>query len=489
MSKRNKRKTLLQCTASFVHNPEVKRYCLEIPFDPPEAYPELSLSGSINKDNMIYPMVRQLLQQLRLDEGNIGTPRWNPFKDVVRPGSKVLIKPNLVTHEHFLGRDALYSTVVHGSILRPIVDYVYLALRGEGSIVIADNPLEMANFKTLMDFTGIQDLVDKLIERGYKNLSVIDLRPRVVKEGRKGKFYYEDVPGDPLGYVNIDLGKNSLFAEFDKNPEVHYYTLADQTIDHFNPRCVRESLTDKYHNPSMHNYIVSKTVLDADVIINVAKMKSHCKAGISLTLKNMVGTVYEKNCMPHHRPGLPPEGDSFPHYPASYYVFSRKVYRNLRHWFQIHRVPGFRSFRNMLQKNKILIGQHTDHGNWKGNDTIWRTILDLNRIVAYADKAGKMRDTQQRNQFAFIDGIVSQQGEGPMAGKAVSTSIIVGGFYPVLVDALAIKTMGLNYQLFKSVSKAHEIEKWQLFDGIGSDLSFPSIEVPDLRFELSRGWR
>ena len=100
-----------------------------------------------------------------------------------------------------------------------------------------------------------------------------------------------------------------------------------------------------------------------------------------------------------------------------------------------------------------------------------------------------MRDTRQRNQFALIDGIVSQQGEGPMAGKSVSTAIIVGGFNPVLVDALAIKTMGLHYQLFKSVSKAHGIEKWQLLNGIGFDLSFPDIDVPDLRFELSKGWR
>ena len=88
-----------------------------------------------------------------------------------------------------------------------------------------------------------------------------------------------------------------------------------------------------------------------------------------------------------------------------------------------------------------------------------------------------------------MDGIVSQQGEGPMAGKSVSTSIIVGGFNPVLVDALAIKTVGLDYQLFKSVSKAREIKKWKLLNGKEPDLSFPGIEVPNLRFELSKGWR
>ena len=100
-----------------------------------------------------------------------------------------------------------------------------------------------------------------------------------------------------------------------------------------------------------------------------------------------------------------------------------------------------------------------------------------------------MQDTRQRNQIDLIDGIISQQGEGPMAGKSVLTSIIVGGCNPVLVDALAIKCMGLDYQLFKSVSKACEIEKWNLLNGKKPDLSFPGIEVPNLRFELSKGWR
>ncbi|MFH1719657.1 MAG: DUF362 domain-containing protein [Planctomycetota bacterium] len=474
---------------SYIHNLQVRHYCLEAPFDPPEAYPELASMGETNEANLVYPMVRDLLQQLGLDHENIGTAKWNPFADIIGPGDKVLIKPNLVTHEHFLGREALYSTVVHGSVIRPVIDYVYKALQGRGSVIIADNPLERADFQSLMEFTGIQQLVDKLVQRGYRGLEVIDLRPRILKEDRRGNFYHERLPGDPLGYVDVDLGKDSLFAEFDDDPDVHYYTLADPTVDHMDPKCVRESLTDKYHNSSTHTYIVSKTILDADVIINVAKLKSHCKAGVSLTLKNMIGMVYQKDCMPHHRPGPPPKGDSFPQYPASHYVASRKLYRTLRKWFHIHRVPGFRSFRNILQKNKILIGQHTEHGNWKGNDTIWRTVLDLNRIAAYADKAGKMQDTPQRRQFGLVDGIVSQQGEGPMAGKSVPTSIIVGGLNPVLVDALAVKAVGLDYRLFKSVARAPGIDRWKLMGDSEPDLSFPDIELPNIGFELPRGWR
>jgi len=354
-------------------------------------------------------------------------------------------------------------------ILRPLIDYIYLALKGQGSLVVADNPVELADFNALMNFSGIQVMIDELNKRGYSNLKVIDLRPKVLKEAPNGEFYYVKQAGDPLGYVTVDLGKDSLFKEFDDNPNIHLYTLADKTIDHIDPKYSEPSKTDGYHNSKTHQYIVSKSILNADTIVNVAKMKSHCKAGVSLNLKNMIGTVYEKDCMPHHRPGLPPEGDSFPLYPASHYVIARKSYRNLKKWFQIHRIPGVKVFRDWLQKKKILVGQHIEHGNWKGNDTIWRT--------------------PQRNCFALIDGIISQQGEGPMAGEPVTTSIVIGGFNPVLTDALAVKVMGLDYQMFKSISEAVKLEKWELLPEKEYDLSFAGMKVPNLHFELSKGWR
>lgn len=474
--------------AAFIHNLEVKNYCLETPFDPPEAYCEIPFIRKTNNKNTVYPMVRELLKSLGMDRENIGTNQWNPFKYIIKPGNKVLIKPNLVTPEHYLGEKARYSIIVHGSIIRPIVDYVALALNGKGSIIVADNPLDRADFELIMEFTGIQAMVDELIKYGYADLRVIDLRPKVLKEARNGKPYYEFQPGDPLGYVTIDLGKYSLFAEFDNDTEVHYYTLADHTVNHLDPKCERESTTDRYHNSTMHKYVVSKSVLDADVIIDVAKMKTHCKAGVTLALKNMIGMVYLKDCMPHHRPGSPPKGDSFPHVPASHYVAIRRLYRNFRNWFQIHRFPGFRFLRNYMQKNKILISQHIEHGNWKGNDTIWRTILDLNRIALYADKDGRMRDIPQRKFFSLIDGIVAQQGDGPMCGEPVISSIILGGFNPVIVDALAVKSMGINPQLIRSISKASKIDRWKLIHDSNFNVLFPAIDVPNLNFNIPKGW-
>jgi len=477
--------------SSFVYNPSITNYFLQDPFDPPESYPELPFVVRTDKKNKIYPMVRQLMGNLRMDEQNIGTEFWNPFKDLAKPGDIVVIKPNLITHWHYLSRQALYSTVVHGSIIRPLIDYLNLAMRGRGKIIIADNPIVATDFKALMRFTGIQEMATKLNERGYVEIVVLDLRPKILREKAGGDFYYLDQEGDPSGYVDIDLGKESLFSEFDDRESIRYYTLADPSVDHIDPKFKGKGETDKYHNSKNHIYTISRSILHADLFINIAKMKTHCKAGVTLLLKNVVGVVYGKGCIPHWRQGIPPDGDSSPYYPPTFYTCLQKFYIKLRRWMRIHRVPGFRGFRNFLQKHDFIVGQykHLEHGNWRGNDTLWRTILDLNRILIYADKNGLMRDEPQRKYFGLVDGIISQQGEGPMAGKPTLTSIIFGGFNPVAVDALVIKAMGISPRLIKSVSKAWAFNKWRISPNGHFDISLPQTEVPIFNFTLPKGWR
>jgi len=476
---------------AFVYDSTITRYSLQAPFDPPESYPELPFVIRTDKNNKIYPMVRQLMVNLRMDEQNIGTKHWNPFKDLAKPGSIVVIKPNLITHSHYLGEDALYSTVVHGSFIRPIIDYLHLAMKGEGFILIADNPIENADFRAIIKFTGIQAMVEALMDRTYTRLSVVDLRPKMLRESKGGDFYYENQSGDPLGYIDIDLGKESLFSEFDERPETRYYTLADPSIDPINPQFKEKSKTDRYHNSQVHIYRISKSVLNSDLLINIAKMKTHCKAGVTLLLKNAIGAVSGKDCLPHWRQGIPPDGDSSSCFPPLWYVYLQRVYVKLRKLASIHRIPGFREFKNYLQKRSFVVGQykHLEHGNWKGNDTIWRTILDVNRILLYADKTGNMSDQPQRKYFGIIDGIISQQGEGPMAGKPKITSIIFGGFNPVAVDALAIKAMGVSPYLIKCIREAGSVKKWKIFPNNHFDIFLPQMDVPVLNFKLPRGWR
>lgn len=67
-------------------------------FRPDEVYPEYPFSQqdiSI-QDNNVYAAVRESLFLLGLDKEHFGTKEWNPFGAYIKPGSKVVIKPNLV---------------------------------------------------------------------------------------------------------------------------------------------------------------------------------------------------------------------------------------------------------------------------------------------------------------------------------------------------------------------------------------------------------
>ena len=50
----------------------------------------------------------------------------------------------------------------------------------------------------------------------------------------------------------------------------------------------------------------------ADVVINLPKLKTHKKTGVTISLKNMVGINGYRNCLPHHTIGTPDaSGDEF----------------------------------------------------------------------------------------------------------------------------------------------------------------------------------
>src|SRR4029450_3442025 len=57
--------------------------------------------------------------------------------------------------------------------------------------------------------------------------------------------------------------------------------------------------------------------MDADVLINLPKFKTHKKVGITCALKNLVGINANKNWLPHHTEGTPDlGGDQLPATPA-----------------------------------------------------------------------------------------------------------------------------------------------------------------------------
>ena len=271
------------------------------PFNPIRAYPEYPFETDFDASNKVYDMVRNTLITLGLDKENIGTENWNPFKGIVVPGSTVLIKPNLVKHFHNDGK-SIDSVIVHAVVIRPVLDYVWIALKGSGKIVVADTPLAKTDFLKMCQLNGLTQTIEELRETCGMPVELIDLRSSQTHVEIGWRLSESPLPGDPLGYSFIDLGRNSKLADLDSE-DTNYYTLGDYLVDHFDPYTKQKGLPNKYHNKNSHQYSIGNTVLNADTVISIAKLKTHKKAGVTLNLKNMIGIINGKAFIPHHRPG------------------------------------------------------------------------------------------------------------------------------------------------------------------------------------------
>ena len=113
-----------------VNDSHVERYPSEPPFHPDTAYREYR--GALGPRNPVYAAVRDTLRLMKLDPENEETDRWNPLKTVVFPEDRVVLKPNLLSHRHKDRHGDLECVITHGSVIRAVLDYVMLALKGRG---------------------------------------------------------------------------------------------------------------------------------------------------------------------------------------------------------------------------------------------------------------------------------------------------------------------------------------------------------------------
>src|SRR5262249_40506413 len=146
-----------------------------------------------------------------LDIEHYQTPNWNPLGTVVKPGDRVLIKPNWVVQGHH-ENDSWEQIITHGSVIRAVSDYVALALRGVGQVTIADGPMLHADFPKIQERVGILQLLNHY-RRTCPDITfeVIDLRHLRFETKDDVILRRVELPGDPRGAVRVDLGESSEF--------------------------------------------------------------------------------------------------------------------------------------------------------------------------------------------------------------------------------------------------------------------------------------
>ena len=280
------------------------------PFDADAQYPEHQFPTGLA--NPAYEAVRSVLQLLGMDAEHLGTARWNPLGTLIRPGDRVLLKPNLIRESHAVHGDQWEQVITHGSVVRAVLDYVGLALNGRGTVVIGDGPQTDSDFDEIIRRTGLKEVADVWRRRGL-DVNITDLRRE--RWLQRGDITYKRVtlPGDPRGYTTVELGNDSEFANY--NLSGRFYG-ADYDMDD----------TARYHNAARHAYVLCRTAMEADVIINIPKLKTHKKTGVTLSLKNIVGLNGYRNCLPHHTVGTPAQGgDEFPSSSLRRQIESRSI--------------------------------------------------------------------------------------------------------------------------------------------------------------------
>jgi len=435
-------------------DPEVT-YPSDVPFNPPAEYPEYPFKGrgALDRTNRVYGAVRQTLQLLGLDESHFGTADWNPLGEVISPGDRVVICPNLVMDYH-INLETVFSITTHGAAVRAIADYVEIALRGEGRILFADAPQFNADFDRLVELSGLLGIAEFYKESSSVETALMDLR-RVRSKMRHGLVVdRQTVDTYETESVVVDLGRDSVFLELGETLRNLFGSDYDR----------RE--TCAHHNMTTNRYCLSKRVLESDVLVSVPKLKTHKKTGVTLSLKNFVGINTDKNYLPHYRVGDALEGgDEFPIERDKFLRIKSMLVRKGIDGLLARKGRAFARIASALMPVLFPVKKKGEHrseqpqidafyekflhksvrmGNWEGNDTTWRMVLDIARAFFYSEIEGEMRTARQRRLFVLIDGIIGGDGNGPMAPRPRPEGVLVAGMDPVAVDFTAARVMGFD---------------------------------------------
>jgi hypothetical protein len=301
------------------------------------------------------------------------------------------------------------------------------------------------------------------------------------------------LPGDPNGAAAFDLG---TLSEFAGHSGTGHYFGADYDVAEIN----------RHHAGGRHEYLIAGSALECDVVFSLPKLKTHKKAGITVSLKNLVGITADKNWLPHHTEGDPRAGGDEHPDPD----WKHRMERKLSQYFSqlTLRVPGAGSWihRKARRVGTPLFGD-TDEvvrsGNWWGNDTVWRMCLDLNKIIFYGNRDGTLRAPlpgQRKRHLVLVDGVIAGEGRGPLNPDPVEAGLLVFGSHPTSVDAACAYLMGFDPERIPIVREAFRCANYPLAEWNWQDVSIVSNRkewrgrLPDipgdvtLHFKPHFGW-
>lgn len=427
-----------------------------LPSDEQQVAPRYSKENKMEKQEKCY-----LYTDVSYDKAQVKQILTDFIK--VKPGQKVVIKPNWVREGQIDRPQEWEHIITHPVLVEAVAELVVEKLQGKGSLKVMDSPMSNSSFNKAVERGNIREKLLRLNDSGVK-VEVLDLRQ--VRDYMKGDILVSSKPleGDPAGFVAIDLHQDSLFSD-KKNKQ---YFGADYDVKQLRT----------LHNEQNNIYHVSKSALEADVFINLPKLKTHRLAGMTGALKNLVGITVMKNSIPHYTIGTPENGgDDYKEknrksqFEIGMLDIMRKIWKKKNPFINSLFIPLKRLYAAIADRNDK---QSIRGGIWYGNDTVWRAVLDLNRILRYADKNGVMQLTQQREYLVIMDAIYAGENYGPLkADKKVCNTILVGN-NPVAVDTVACSIMGYDYKKVPTVWNGYCLDKYALIQAAPQEVTILS---------------
>lgn len=365
-----------------------------------------------------------------------------PWTELVAPGQHVVLKPNLIRECHS-GRPHEWAQIItHGQVVSAVALAAAGTMRGEGRITIADAPQTDSDFGAIGQRLELSPLLERLHrEHPRLDVSVVDLRREAWQTVDGVVIARKKLPDAPGGYVCIDLGRSSAL---------------DAKGGPFYGADYDTAFTQRHHSDGKHEYLLARLALDADLFINLPKLKTHKKVGVTVSLKNLVGINGDKNYLPHFSTGTPRSGgDELPDDGIGSRLQSRGIH-------------AFKRVLSAAPSVGVLLGPAAKRlgaavfgatenvvrsGNWYGNDTAWRMVHDLNKILFHYDGSGGRRRRPLR-YLSIVDGIVAGEGNGPMEADAVRCGVLLAGTNPVAVDWAGAAIMGFDWKKIPMIREA-----------------------------------
>lgn len=353
----------------------------------------------------------------------------------------IMIKPNWVLHETTADHP-IAALVTDARVIAATARAAAELFPATARITVGDCPLQRADWPLLLRQSGLEPVIADLSARFPGRIYFRDLRREVYAYADGRLVPQAGAPhGDPLGYREVRLGSASHLDEI--SDEAGRFSIHDHD---------REK-TQANHQRGDHRYFVSQSFLDADLIINLPKWKTHSKSGLTAALKNLVGINGDKAYLPHFRKGAPRWGGDEYWDRGRWTYWTQSALRDFTRRYCWWAYKLLRPAWLVIKKLRSAVLHHEDGpppdfyvggGSWYGNQTIWRMIYDLNMVLQCVDAEGVLRDTPQREYFCIVDGLVCGEGDGPLFPAPRPLDWLICGRDPFAIDATLAWFMGFD---------------------------------------------